>query len=237
MDLLNSVSPLPILIAKNGVGGVGKTEVIVNLIFLLLMMGYDPFYIDADDGQQDVYKTLKDELRGTILKLKREFGYKRLSEIVAEPDITGPIAVSAPGQDIELFLENLPVLAAAAQEAKRPLAVIWPLDLTIDAIIDLPKVVDILGIGRVWAVRNLFYGDPEEFEAFENSKIGKIMLKAGRVIDFPVTSSSVVAAYRVQRMSHRRMADEGGAQLRERLPHLRRNLERAFAPLLQDLGL
>lgn len=237
MDLLDSASPLPLIIAKSGVGGVGKTELIANLIYILLALGYNPYFVDADDNHQDIYKTLVNELKGILLKLKKEHGYKRLCQIVADPDVTGPIAVSAPGQDIDLFLENLPVLAAVAEEAKRRLTILWPLDLTIDAIIDLPRVVEILGPERVWVVRNLFYGDVEEFEAFENSKIGRIMLDAGRVIDLPVTSSSVVAAYRVQRMSHRRMAEEGGALLRERLPNLRLSLQRSLGPLLEELGL
>lgn len=229
--------PAPLIFSKNGNGGVGKTELTAILAYLLQKRGHSCTLVDADDDHQDIYKALHKELPVHVIKLKKDFGYSRIAQLALAPENTGPILVSAPAGDTDLFLENIAAIQAELAEAGRATVVAWPMDKTIDSYLHLKDVIDQVGVKDVWSLRNLDKGDVEEFHAFDGSKIGRSLAAAGRVLDFPVISSVIVDAFRNKRMSHIRMEAEGSADLRKRLPLLRKKMEAALAPLLEEYGL
>lgn len=237
MSTITQPKPGPLIFSKNGNGGVGKTELTAILAYLLHTRGHSCTLVDADDDHQDIYKALHKEFAVHVIKLKKDFGYSRIAQLALAPENTGPILVSAPAGDTDLFLENIAAIQAELAEAGRATVIGWPMDKTIDSYLHLKDVVDQVGVIDVWALRNLDKGDVEEFHAFDGSKIGRGLAAAGRVLDFPVISSVIVDAFRNKRMSHIRMETEGSADLRKRLPLLRKKMEAALAPLLEEYGL
>ncbi len=227
----------PVIIGKNGNGGVGKTEVIATLVHLMQTRGHPLYVADADNDHQDIFKALNGEVPCSLISLLHERGYSRLCELAQDPEIKGSILISAPGGAIESFIDNVPVVQAVAAEAGRETFVAWPMDKTKDSFVHLQDVIDVLGQERVWVLRNLVWGDADEFRAFNTSKIGTRLIGAGRVLDFPVISDAIVSAFRNDRMSHARMAVEGTAELKKRLPLMRLKVERALAPMLAEFGL
>lgn len=227
----------PIIFGKNGNGGVGKTEVIATLIHLMQTRGHPLYYVEADDDHQDLLKALRDEIPGTLISLQKEFGYTLLGELAQNPNIIGPILISAPGGAIEPFIENVSVVQAIAAEAGRETFVVWPMDKTKDSYLHLQDVIDMVGQDHVWVLRNLVWGAAQEFRAFNGSKIGTGLIEAGRVLDFPVISDAIVSAFRNDRMSHARMATEGGVAMPKRLAAMRLNVERALERMLAEFGL
>ncbi|WP_449254644.1 nucleotide-binding protein [Bosea sp. (in: a-proteobacteria)] len=237
MSTTNQPKQAPLIISKNGNGGVGKTELTAILAYLLQKRGHSCTLADCDDDHQDIYKALHKEFPVHVIKLKKDFGYSRIAQLALTPENTGPILVSAPAGDTDLFLENIAVIQAVLAAVGRATVVAWPMDKTIDSYLHLKDVIDQVGIKDVWALRNLDKGDVEEFHAFDGSKIGRSLAAAGRVLDFPVISSVIVDAFRNKRMSHTRMETEGSADLRARLPLLRKKMEAALAPFLEEYGL
>lgn len=237
MSTTNQPKRAPLIFSKNGNGGVGKTELTAILAYLLQMRGHGCTLADCDDDHQDIFKALHKELPVHLIKLKKDFGYSRIAQLALAPENTGPILVSAPAGDTELFLENIGAIQGELAEGGRATVVAWPMDKTIDSYIHLKDVINQVGIKDVWALRNLEKGDVEEFYAFDGSKVGKSLAAAGRVLDFPVISSVIVDAFRNKRMSHHRMETEGSAELRRRVPLMRSKMESALAPLLAEYGL
>lgn len=227
----------PIIFGKNGNGGVGKTEVIATLIHLMQVRGHPLYYVEADDDHQDLSKALGSEIPGKPISLLKEFGYTLLGELAKDPAIVGPILISAPGGSIEPFIENIPVVQAIAAEAGRKTFVVWPMEKTKDSFLHLQDVIDMVGQEHVWVLRNLVFGDAQEFRAFNSSKIGGRLITEGRVLDFPVISDVIVSAFRNDRMSHARMATEGDVAMAKRLLAMRLKVERALAPMLAEFGL
>ncbi|WP_336813038.1 nucleotide-binding protein [Bosea sp. MMO-172] len=227
----------PVIFGKNGNGGVGKTEVIATLVHLMQVRGHPLYVIDADNDHQDIHKALGSEVPSSLISLLKEHGFSRLGELAQDPAIAGPILVSAPGGAIETFIENVGVVQAVAAEAGRETFVVWPMDTTKDSFIHLQDVIDALGQERIWVLRNLIHGSVEEFRSFNSSQIGTRLIGEGRVLNFPVISRAIVSAFRDNRMSHARMAAEGGVELQMRLPLMRRKVERALEPMLAEFGL
>jgi len=237
MSTIIQSKPAPVIFSKNGNGGVGKTELASTLAYILQVRGHIPMLVDTDDDHADIWKVLNEEYRVSLIKLKKDFGFYRIAQLAAEPDNGGPIVVSAAAGDTELFVENIGALQEKVAESGRATVVAWPMDLTKDSYGHLQGVIDQVGIESVWAFRNLAKGDVEEFYAFDQSKVGRSLAAARRVLDFPVVSSVIVDAFRNQRMSHRRMETEGSADVRKRIPLMRKKMEAALAPLLAEYGL
>ena len=229
--------PGPLIFVKNGNGGVGKTELAASLTYVLQTRGHILRLVEADYDHQDFWKPLNKEFHVALIRLTKDFGYNQIARLAVDPANTGPIVVSAAAGDTELFVENIGALQAQAAEVGRATVVAWPMDLTKDSFVHLQDVIDQVGVESVWAFRNLIKGDVEEFHIFDGSKVGRSLAAAGRVLDFPVVSSVIVDAFRNARMSHHRMATEGSAELRKRVPLMRSKMERAFASLLSEYGL
>lgn len=237
MSVTNPPKPAPLIFMKNGNGGVGKTELTAILAHLLQLRGHNSTIVDSDDDHQDIWKALHQEFPVHLIKLKKDFGYSRICQLALAPENVGPILVSAPAGDTELFLENIAAIQSELATIGRETVVAWPIDITKDSFVPLKDVTDQAGIKNVWAVRNLSKGDVEEFYVFDESQIGRSLAAAGRVLDFPVVSSVIIDAFRNKRMSHARMAVEGSAELQKRLPLLRAKMERALGPLLAEYDL
>jgi hypothetical protein len=108
------------------------------------------------------------------------------------------VVVTLPAGIGGVFAKHAGDLRTAAVDLKRGLTIWWPMNRTPDSIALLQPVVDAFGKdsgAQLVAVRNLFFGPPERFARWQDSKLRKRFLDAGGLeADFPELHERIVDA-------------------------------------------
>ena len=188
--------------------GVGKSILSMILAdFLTKCKGRKIILIESDTSNPDVGKTFvhNDDVEVLSLSLDNADGWIELvnySEANKKDIVINSAARS--GEAVEKFGGTL---IGSLEELHRQLISFWVINRQRDSIELLKKYMDIVP-GELHVVRNTFYGEPQKFELFNNSKTKIEAEKRGATIDLPDLADRVTDDVYSQRLSVARAMEE-----------------------------
>ena len=166
-------------------GGVGKSILTMLLAdYLTQYLKRKIILIESDTSNPDVGKTFvnNDDVEVVSLSLDNANGWIALVNYCeeSEKDILINSAARS-GEAIEKFSGTL---IGSLEELNRTLDSFFVINRQRDSIELLKRYMDVVP-GELHVVRNTFFGVPEKFELFNNSKTKIEVEKRGAIIDLP----------------------------------------------------
>jgi hypothetical protein len=157
-------------------GGVGKSQVAMTLTDYLLTRGQSVRPIDTDTRNPDYARMFN----GLNVDLTTHEGYLDLMDVVAESD-EKYLVISLPagvGAKLETELEQF---APAMKDIGRDMALLFVINRQSDSIVLLQKALDQFAkhTDKYAVVKNLFFGKPESFVRWNDSKTRQTFLQQG----------------------------------------------------------
>ncbi|EQD24469.1 MAG: putative mobilization protein (MobD) [Leptospirillum sp. Group IV 'UBA BS'] len=180
-------------------GGVGKS------LFTMGILDYSrdrgPALLETDVTNPDVGKSYRKEVtKFAALDIAHEEGWIDLANFLAETE--NPVVINAAaGLGSSESVKNL---GDGLVELGRDLRVFWVLNTQRDGLALLKSFLDDIGGSeriRVDAVRNGFFGDPEDFKLFNEKIRDQIIERGGSVLDFPALAKRCADPLYVDRLS------------------------------------
>lgn len=179
----------PIYMIAGSKGGVGKSMLSMILIDLLLERGKSLLFFETDTSNPDVYRCLErdpddspgEALEGIImrtLKLEAANGWVDMVNTLGDhPDRVAVIntaartntAVTSYGKTLRRMLPEL----------GRELVTLWVINRQRDAMDQLEEHLQIFGDCTTHVVRNGYFGDEQQFELYNGSKLRSRIERAG----------------------------------------------------------
>ena len=189
-------------------GGVGKSILSMLIAdFLTKCKGRKIILVESDTSNPDVGKTFThdDDVEVVSLSLDNADGWIELVNYADtnKKDIVINSAARS-GEAVEKFGGTL---IGSLEELHRRLISFWVINRQRDSIELLKKYMDVVP-GELHVVRNTFYGDPQKFELFNNSKTKIEAEKRGATIDLPDLADRVTDDLYSGRLSINRASEE-----------------------------
>ena len=182
-------------------GGVGKS--ILSMVLADFLTQYRKrkiILVESDTSNPDVGKTFthNDEVEVLSLSLDNADGWIELVNCseASDKDIVINSAARS-GEAVEKFGGTL---IGSLEELHRQLISFWVINRQRDSIELLKKYMDVVP-GELHVVRNTFYGEPQKFELFNNSKTKIEAEKRGATIDLPDLADRVTDDLYSKRLS------------------------------------
>lgn len=187
-------------------GGVGKS--LVTMGALDYLKEQSPALLETDITNPDVGKSYRKEVsKFAALNISHEEGWIDLANFLAETE--NPVVINAAaGLGSSESVKNL---GDGLVELGRDLRVFWVLNTQRDGLSLLKSFLDEIGESariRVDAVRNEFFGGPEDFKLFNEKIKDMIIERGGTVLDFPVLAKRCVDPLYVDRLTISRATEE-----------------------------
>ena len=168
-----------------GKGGVGKSILSMLLVdFLTQYLKKKIILIESDTSNPDVGKTFvnNDDVEVIFLSLDNADGWIELVNYCETKD--RDIVINFAARSGEAIKKFAGTLIGSLEELNRSLDSFFVINRQRDSIELLKKYMDAVP-GELHVVRNTFYGAPEKFELFNNSKTKIEAEKRGATIDCP----------------------------------------------------
>lgn len=182
-------------------GGVGKSILSMVLAdFLTQYRNRKIILVESDTSNPDVGKTFthNDDVEVLSLSLDNADGWIELVNYseASDRDIVINSAARS-GEAVEKFGGTL---IGSLEELHRQLVSFWVINRQRDSIELLKKYMDVVP-GELHIVRNTFYGEPQKFELFNNSKTKIEAEKRGATINLPDLADRVTDDLYSKRLS------------------------------------
>ena len=189
-------------------GGVGKSILSMILAdFLTQYKNRKIILVESDTSNPDVGKTFthNDDVEVISLSLDNADGWIELVNYseASDKDIVINSAARS-GEAVEKFGGTL---IGSLEELHRQLVSFWVINRQRDSIELLKKYMDVVP-GELHVVRNTFYGEPQKFELFNNSKTKIEVEKRGATIDLPDLADRVTDDLYSKRLSVAKAMEE-----------------------------
>lgn len=174
-----------IIIVAGSKGGVGKSLVTAALLDAFGESKREVFLIDSDTSNPDVYTSYSEELPAAAFNLDEKQGWINLLN-TAHANSEKTIVVNAAARSNDGIKNFSSLLLTALPELQRELVTLWVVNRQRDSIELLKEYRQLVPGKSLHVVRNTYFGTPEKFELFNNSKMKTEIEKGGgKVIDFP----------------------------------------------------
>ena len=201
MSTPNVNSMLDLYFIGGSKGGVGKSFLSMALAdYLTQFKGRKIILIESDTSNPDVGKTFtqNDDVEVLSLSLDNADGWIELVNSCegSNRDLVVNSAARS-GKAVEKFGGTL---IGSLDELHMQLVSFWVINRQRDSIELLKKYMDIVP-GELHVVRNTFYGEPQKFELFNNSKTKIEAEKRGVTIDLPDLADRVTDDLSSKRLS------------------------------------
>ena len=182
-------------------GGVGKSFLSMALAdYLTKYKNRKIILVESDTSNPDVGKTFaqNDDVEVLSLSLDNADGWIELVNSCegSNRDLVVNSAARS-GEAVEKFGGTL---IGSLEELHRQLVSFWVINRQRDSIELLKKYMDVVP-GELHVVRNTFYGEPQKFELFNNSKTKVEAEKRGATIDLPDLADRVTDDLYSKRLS------------------------------------
>jgi hypothetical protein len=163
--------PQKIIQIGGGKGGVGKSTVTMALVDLLRKTGTETLFIESDDSNPDVYKAVREHVTSEICNLDSQSGYVKLGGLI-EAHKNACVVINTAARATASIIEHCGILTDVAAELSRDLVMLWPVNRQRDSLELLKNFLDAeQGYSATYAVLNTYFGSPDKFARFSNSKI------------------------------------------------------------------
>lgn len=222
----------PVIMAAQPKGGTRKSTTLAEIAFHLTEAGLPPWIMDPDKANPDNYRAHHTELKCECIAMDREHGFTSIARRIGDTRISGPILISCGAGLAEVFKENAGTLDLAASRAGRRFIVLVPIDLDVDSLSHIDDMREAMPGAEFFIIRSRHFGRPEEFEAFNDSDLGRSFIAQGRVIDLPAMPAALVRRFKSDRMSLCAVAERGDIGEVAALDTWRPRSRAALAPIL-----
>jgi len=169
-------------------GGVGKSFVCASFAdWLIARRGCTPLIIDSDMRNPDVARMFAGTPTTQTIDLREHDGWLELLSVIHESEAS-EVIVSLPAGIGEEVVGEIPAFFGGLRELRREATLLWTLSRTPDSINLLRPAMTAFGENAraMVVLKNLFFGDPDRFGRWNESKTHAAFAEAGGVVvDFP----------------------------------------------------
>lgn len=178
----------PIFYVGGSKGGVGKSKMSFALIDYLLEAGKKILLLETDTSNPDVFKAHKphenDSLICKVSDLDVSEGWIALVNLADEfPEHI--VVINSAARSNTGIEKYGAMLRETLSELNRDLVTFWIVNRQRDSVELLRGFLNAFPDARVHVCRNLYFGKPEAFELYNDSKARTIIEKKGMTLDFP----------------------------------------------------
>ncbi len=178
-------------------GGEGKSLFTFVLANYFLEKNSNILLVDSGTDNPDVYKAHKEmglaNLACAINRLDSQNDWMDLSNLMEKyPDHL--VIVNGAARTKESVQQNGEMFWEMLEMLKRRMTVFWMINIHRDSVELLHSFQQSLPKTAIHVCRNLFFGQPEQFEIYNTSKAREKVEAQGKTLDFPVLSPSVATA-------------------------------------------
>jgi hypothetical protein len=160
-----------IVVIGGGKGGVGKSTVSMALLDALLHAENKPVYVETDDSNPDVYKSVNKLVTSELCNLDDESGWIKLGGIIEANPKTNIVVNTAAGITDSL-VEHGRILTDVANALKMKLVMLWPLNRQRDGLELLKNFLDSgQEYAATYALLNTYFGKEERFVRYHSTKL------------------------------------------------------------------
>ena len=187
-------------------GGVGKSLFSFALVDYLLNQERNVLLVDTDTDNPDVYKAHSSLELPNLFCLMNSLddadGWADLLDTVQNyPEHT--VVINAAARTKTSTANYGDIMRVALREMRRELVVFWIINRHRDSIELLHSFQQAFPDVTIHVCRNLFFGEPERFDLYNNSKAREAVEKTGKTLDFPAVANRVADWLYSKRMSIR----------------------------------
>lgn len=213
-------------------GGVGKSLVSMAVIDYLQERGETVLLIESDTSNPDVYKCYQATTETAVINLETADGWiKLVNTCDSKPDSV--IVINTQAANSKSVTAYSETLTATLEELKRELVTLWSINTQRDSLALLNKYLDAVPNSLVHVVRNLHYGDVEDFDMYEESKARTaVEARGGKVINLPKMADRVAKEIYSDRFSISAASKDMPIGNRAEVQRWRRHVARAFEGII-----
>jgi hypothetical protein len=228
---------IPMYYVGGSKGGVGKSLFSFALVDYLLNQERNVLLVDTDTDNPDVYKAHKSlelpNLFCLMNSLDNADGWADLLDTVQNyPEHT--VIINAAARTKSSTASYGDIMREALRELRRELAVFWLINRYRDSIELLYSFQEAFPDVSIHVCRNLFFGDPERFDLYNNSKVRETIEQTGKTLDFPSVATRVADWLYSKRMSIRAAHPEMPFGTRAELQRWRGRCREMFALVMWE---
>lgn len=168
-----------------GKGGVGKSILTMLLAdYLTQYLKRKIILIESDTSNPDVGKTFVNNEYVEVISLSLDDADGWIELVNYSAASEKDIVINSAARSIDAIQKFAGTLIGSLEELNRTLDSLFVINRQRDSIELLKRYMDVVP-GELHVVRNTFFGSPEKFELFNNSKIKAEAEKRGVTIDCP----------------------------------------------------
>ncbi|MGF6260978.1 nucleotide-binding protein [Paraburkholderia youngii] len=196
----------PIYMVGGSKGGVGKSFVTLALVDYLRRSEVHVVLVETDTSNPDVMKAVHDEVECASCDLDEAGGWIDFVNFCdAHRDAT--VIVNTAARSQSGVAQYGRTLAGTLDELARRLVVLWVINRQRDSLELLMEFGETFPHALTHVVRNGYFGPPDRFTLYHESKLRKAVEAQGQSLDFPDLADRVADELRSQRLSIRRAAE------------------------------
>ena len=199
----SALSSHPIYLVCGDKGGVGKSMVSVALVHHLAQRGTALLLIETDTSNPDVWRCYEQEpgIVSRSVGLDDADGWITLVNLCeTHPDHT--LVINTAARNNTGIARHGDILNGAVQELNRALVALWVINRQRDSVALLKRFLPSIPTATVHVLRNLYFGDSEKFELYNQSALRQTLeARGGRSLDFPDLADRVADDLISQRLS------------------------------------
>ncbi|WP_296303725.1 AAA family ATPase [uncultured Desulfovibrio sp.] len=197
---------LPIYYVGGSKGGVGKSLFSLILVEYLLSKNKKVLLFDADMQNRDLFLAFENDsgtIATTTVDLDSSSEWLRILSFI-EKHGDHHVVINSAANNTDGTLRYGPILLEGLPELKREMFFFWLLNRQRDSLNKFSDLKRIFSSAKIFAVRNLYFGNQEKFSFFNSSSEKKELednKKDNRVFDFPEMADRVAESISNERLS------------------------------------
>lgn len=174
-----------IFFVGGGKGGVGKSTVSIALIDYLLLENHKVMLIETDTSNPDTAKIYRKMIPVTAIALDTKDGWINLISTIDANKEMG-IVINSAARNRNAIEQYGKMFNMALEHFDRAFETLWTINRHRDSIDLLKDYRKSISGGRLTVLRNLYFGEADKFELFNNSDLKKTIIENdGLVLNFP----------------------------------------------------
>lgn len=175
----------PIYLIGGSKGGVGKSLVTMATVDYLQDHGDRVVLVDTDTANPDVWRAYKDCTATALVSLDAADGWIQLVNLCdAQPDSV--VVINTAARNSTGVTAYGTTLNSTLAELQRTLVTLWVINRQRDSLELLRDYMDAMPNATVHVVRNGYFGDAQQFELYNGSKLRvTVKERGGQSVTFP----------------------------------------------------
>lgn len=224
-----------IIMVGGSKGGTGKSTVCGAVLDYLESQGKEPVLIETDTANPDVYKAHKASGLTTAIELDTSEGWIDLVNF-ADKTRGRPLVINTAARNLTAVTKFGKTLESTLAELDRELITLWTINRQRDSLELMADYLETLPVSDrhvLHVVRNLYFGEPEKFQLYNDSDSRKkVEAAGGKTIDFPDLADRVADDLVTKRLTIKRASAELPIGNRAELLRWRRLAHQAIGEVL-----